>query len=838
MLSVAAAAAVGILADRAASMMSATWFITIAALILSLIAWFFVRTDINRRWCCVLGTIAVAMAVYSRTDQRAYERATLTSLVSDERQPILLRARVRSDIQRRPALASSFDRRASFDRSTLPTMAETRNDSGLESTWQTLFIADVESVRIGDAWKPLHGGLSVTIDDDFSQVGPGDLLEMGGSIVRFLPPSNPGESDFRLVARNRWLHARIAIDSVRQVKILEVGKKSLRRFADSLARDGERTLQDRLSPGVSSLASALVVGRRASLDSDLKDQLLKTGTIHLLSVSGLHLGIVATTMMIVCASLGLGRKMQVLCVGVVCFLFAAITGGQPPVLRAAILVAMLLTSLLVNRRQWPLNTLAFAALLLMILNPTNLMQVGVMLSFVSVATLVCSSRSMDPAIREITTELDTQSQIESLVDKTRTPRMLRVRNQLRHVRGLLWLSLCVTLVTTPLTWFHFNLVSPIAVIANLLLGFPASIALVSGLLAVAGGWIAGPLAIVPAYVCDVTLRIMRWIIVTISDLPLGHAWLPSPPAYWVVFYFVCLLGSFAVKTRLPRPRMFVLGSLVWFIIAWILAVSPSWQRRDELRATFVDVGHGTSVVIEMPGGQRYLYDCGRLANDEFSSRGIENVLWSLGLTRLNAVILSHADADHYNALPGLVERFAIDEVVTSPGLFTDRIPALAMIREQLNECEIPIREVSEEDDSVDVEATLKILHPPKYRVAGDDNANSLVIQIDHRGASFVLPGDLEPPGTEMLINQPRPRPGGVLMAPHHGSLTADSQSILEWARPRTVIVSGGPRAKRPEVTETLQTRGSDVCVTANSGAIRVIFGYEGVQIDRFREAPW
>ena len=141
---------------------------------------------------------------------------------------------------------------------------------------------------------------------------------------------------------------------------------------------------------------------------------------------------------------------------------------------------------------------------------------------------------------------------------------------------------------------------------------------------------------------------------------------------------------------------------------------------------------------------------------------------------------------------------------------------------------MPIRELSCDDEFFDPSSSadqhrskILVLHPPPYRVQGNDNANSLVLRIDVGGRSLVLPGDLEPPGLEMLLNRSRPLPGGVLMAPHHGSLTVDSQAILDWARPGQVIVSGGERAKRPQVAEALRVRGSDVFVTAEIGAIQV-----------------
>ena len=99
--------------------------------------------------------------------------------------------------------------------------------------------------------------------------------------------------------------------------------------------------------------------------------------------------------------------------------------------------------------------------------------------------------------------------------------------------------------------------------------------------------------------------------------------------------------------------------------------------------------------------------------------------------------------------------------------------------------------------------------------------------IDRGGVTLILPGDLEPPGTELLVNQDRPPPGGVLMAPHHGSLTMDARSVLQWARPRETIVSGGRRARRPEVARCLAITGSGVHVTAEVGAIRVRIDTEG-----------
>jgi len=217
---------------------------------------------------------------------------------------------------------------------------------------------------------------------------------------------------------------------------------------------------------------------------------------------------------------------------------------------------------------------------------------------------------------------------------------------------------------------------------------------------------------------------------------------------------------------------------------------------------------------------------------------VQDVLWSRGLTGVDAIILSHADSDHFNSLPGLLRRFRVNEIVTPPGMFDDAAGSLAVIHDLILQRGIPIREVSTADRVLNANRTIEVLHPPRIRIPGSDNANSLVIRIDHLGTSFILPGDLEPPGTDALIHLPRPIPGGVLMAPHHGSLVADAQSILDWARPHHVIVSGGTRAKRPEVAESLRTRGSEIAITATQGAIRVIIGDDQITVDGYHDHAW
>lgn len=799
MITIAAASALGVVAEKTQSITLA-----VVGLVVLIGLWRFSETVRWRRWAILMAIVAMTAAVRSRWDESNYQTATVREFVTDDLRPAIVVGKVSGLVQR--------------------VAKREENLKQGESPWMTRFNVDVSSIRQDAAFQNCQGRLWVSVNTDVEQVGTGDTVRLSGTIAAFLQPTNPGETDMRLVARNLRQHGRLFVRDARQVETIRRASWGLNRLANRISLNGERTLLNCLGEDTGALAAALVVGRRSSLAPELQDQLLETGTIHLLSVSGLHMGIVAMMLRVMATSLGLRGIAQILFVGGCCLLFVAVTGGRPPVLRAAMLVAVVMAAAAFNRQSLPLNSLAAAAVVLMLINPTDLSRVGVQLSFVAVATLVsCGHR-----YREIDDELRAESQLDRLAETVASPLRRRSRWVAGKLNNALWFSLCVTLTTTPLVWMHFNLVTPIAIVANVLLSVPMTVALLSGLLAVVSGTVSDRLAFPASEVCFAALWIMQRVIDVAANFAWGHFWLPAPPSWWVAAYYLLLVAGFVVIGRRYRARSFVIGSIAWCWVAWWLAVLPSQNRSNDLRATFIDVGHGTSVILNLPDGRNMLYDCGSLSNKNYSSRGFHEPLWSQGITRLDAIILSHADADHYNAVPGLVRRFRVDEVVVPAGMFDSTKAGLEPIRRAIVSAKVPVREVSCEDDVLDLSASanrhqpkLLVLHPPPYRVQGNDNANSLVLRIDVGGRSLVLPGDLEPPGLEMVLNRPRPLAGGVLMAPHHGSLTVDSQTILDWARPAQVIVSGGERAKRPEVAEALRVRGSDVFVTAEVGAIQV-----------------
>ncbi len=719
-------------------------------------------------------------------------------------------------------------------------LAEQR-DRTHQSPWQSQIELSVSRIRIGDDYQRVAGRVLVTVDGRRDELLPGDQIRVYGTMRGPGSSTNPGGFDRREYYRHDRIHGRIEVTQADQIETIGPPKSGymFSRLIATIAAEGRDGLLRELGESSGPLAVALVIGQRDFVDNETRDQLLVTGTAHLLSVSGMHLAIVVAMTTWIAVMLRLSMSMKIVLVLSVCLFYCAITGARPPVIRAAVLVSTLMFALWMRRPGQAINTLSLAALILVILNPENVYSVGVQLSFLAVATLILASARGKSGSAVVDEAIRHEEHLSALVETSRSLPVIVLRYLFGIVCKLFWFSACVSMMSMPLVWHQFHVVSWISIPVNVMLGPLLFLSLALGIVTVACAIVYQPLAVVPAFVCDGSLSAMRWVIESAACVPYGHAWLPSPPTWWVLIFYAVVVSTLLMRPG-ARTRLVRFGWIaVWMLVAMVMSTRGTPLDEGSLEATFIDVGHGTSVIVRTGDDHVWLYDCGRLGNDTGSSRDIDQGLWSLGVTRLNGVFLSHADSDHFNALPGLLRRFRVDRIYTPPGMLNEPESALDPIREAIAVHRVPVEELSVGDTIDAATMTFSVLHPPAERLPASDNANSLVLMVGRGRKTLLLPGDLEPPGTESLIRLDRPPPGGTLMAPHHGSLQMDAASVLQWFRPAETIVSGGQRAERPEVSEMLSSSGSGVHVTARDGAVRATIDADGkVRIRTWLVSPW
>lgn len=696
---------------------------------------------------------------------------------------------------------------------------------------RTRIEVEVLSVRNREVWQPASGRATLLVDGNVLDVNAGDTLRAFAQWSRASAPANPGEFDFSSLARSRRELVTLFCEFPECLASDHAGWNWPRfanpaRLVDWLRTHGESLLWQNLSPDTSGLASAMFLGARNELDPDLAQAFVETGTIHLLVVSGLNVGILSMFLLFALQVLLVPRGWALAIVMTACLLYAATTDGEPPVVRATVMVLVGCLAMFLSRRPLHYNTLAAAGLVVLAINPAEIFSAGTQLSFLAVGVLVFASES-----RLGKRELDP---LQRLVARTR-PLPERIARRLgRNFWRATIATTLIWLVVAPLVMARFHLVSPVAVLLGPLLAIPVTIAMGCGFGIFLTGWLLPPLGTALGTVCEWMLLLMQRSVESARDLPLSHLWVAGPADWWLAGFYGLLFVAVLVPRWRPSRRWMVGLVAGWIAVGFGVSFLPA-SDRDELRCTFLSVGHGAAVVVELPGGQTLLYDCGRLGSPTSASRIVSSFLWSRGITHLDAVVVSHADADHYNALPAILEQHSVGIIYVSPVMFDDPSSrALAAVRAAIDTNQVPLREVWAGDrlraaDDVNIE----VMHPPRLGVIGSDNANSIVLAIEYQGRRILLTGDVEPPGLESLYAE-LPYDCDVSMAPHHGSMASDPPGFLAWSTPEWTIISGGQSDRVPEVRAAFAAEGSEVLHTAEVGAVTARIAAGQVSVQGFR----
>ena len=335
----------------------------------------------------------------------------------------------------------------------------------------------VQARRLRDAakWRDVSGSAVLTVDGVLDDVRAGDVLRIWATLRAPAGPQNPGEPDFAALERRQRrlcrLHVRY-IDCI--VRLGSVRRSSLMTRLYLLRQRGDALLWQYVGGERAGLAAALLLGLREELDMRLSDEFFRTGTTHLLAISGQHVVILVYGLGFLTRFGWLPRRTSLLSTMAFVVLYALLTDARPPVVRAAVLVVAMSLARWMGRRAESFNTLSLSAVVVLILNPTSLFDTGAQLSFIAVAVLIWTSQWL----RDRTSSDDP---LDRLIARTR-PRPVRIAKRLvRAVGELFLISALVWAVTLPLVAHRFHLISFVGPLINPVVCLPVAVALFSGL---------------------------------------------------------------------------------------------------------------------------------------------------------------------------------------------------------------------------------------------------------------------------------------------------------------------------------------------------------------------
>ena len=360
-------------------------------------------------------------------------------------------------------------------------------------------------------------------------------------------------------------------------------------------------------------------------------------------------------------------------------------------------------------------------------------------------------------------------------------------------------STVIWMAAVPLVALRFHIVSPISILLNIpLIPITSAALLFGGLglgLSAVWGPLGGPASWTAGWLLEVTQWVVQWGVAAAVGTPLhGRAELGMGPGLLRAARTGHLLhdGRGAVVASRPagthRPLVAPVGMDG---LGLLLAIIPTRPATPE--AELLAVGHGLATIIRTPDGQTLLYDCGRMGDPTVGRRIIAPALWACGISRLDTVILSHADQDHFNGLPDLLDRFPHRDASGFPRDSADRpIRGRSSSSGTSDREESPSGRPRRRKPGSAAGVRFTVQHPPSgWYPQASDNARSLVLDVDHAGRHLLLTGDLEQLGLIDLIARPTSRAAarGHAGPPPRRQDRPTRPRFTRWANPRSVVVS-------------------------------------------------
>lgn len=665
----------------------------------------------------------------------------------------------------------------------------------------------VEVVEAPAELKDLTGArLSLGVyGDDRPDFSPGDLLRGAFYLSGIREADNPLVPDYGENLRANGL-AGWARDAG-PVEIAGVRDDPATIFLRLREWLNDRALES-LQPQAVGLARALLTGDRGELTPDDLENFRDSGVFHILSVSGLHVGIVGYLAFLLGGVLPLKRRGRYVLALAVIVGFTLLTGAQAPALRSCLMSGLYLGGRILGRPAHLGTSVAAAGLVLLALNPLTLWDISFQLTFVAVAGIAALTPAISARIARTLSAWMTRT-LPAWLKRTFTARMIPTlaswiahRKEPTAIADGLGATLAAQLALYPLLALHFAQVPVLAFLTNLIVVPLVAVALALGipyLLLVAATSAVG----VPVWAqflgtpLSLVLRGIDWLVGGASRVPLMTTDLRQP-AVWLVLATLALFGAAWWLWRRGKRRWapLVPAGLIIALWGWHLLRD---DLPDRLRLTFFSVDKGDAVLVESPAGDRIVIDGGL-----DYAEPLAEYLRRRGITGLDAVCLTHPDSDHCSGLTPVLQRFEVERVYRPPDYQVTEAYLSYLLAERLSGARVLLPACGARIPTLDKNLEITVLSASdRPRPKGTEtNDASLVLLLRYGEFEALLTGDLETPGERRLFAHWEPGAVDLLKVAHHGSASGTSEAFLSGVRPGHGVVF----PDRGRLTETVSRR--------------------------------
>jgi competence protein ComEC len=702
------------------------------------------------------------------------------------------------------------------------------------------------------SYIPVSGNIRLVIPSDLN-FQYGDFIRFHSTVKRIHNFNNPGGFDYEHYLNLQGIYAAGFIaDSSGIVLLRQNSGSPIRLKLESFRFYLKQLIYKNATSPQREIIEAMTIGNQNEIPADVRDNFNKTGTSHILSISGLHIGMVAAAafffvLLILKSSQYLMLRFNIIKLAAAAAFFMVLTyafiaGMGVTVLRSTLMALIFLIALISGKQKDLYNTLALAGLIILVISPEAVFDISFQLSFMAVLALIYIVPRFSCISFKQHTLLPSWGQ-----------------SIIRHIYLAVIVCCAATIGTLPLIMYYFNRVSSVTIIANLIaVPLLGTLTLAVSMLFILSALFSPVIAGYFIKLASLLVQISVDIINKLASLSWSSFSTTKPNLIEIaVFYlFIFLVIEFIdarnkTKTqkefspRRLRVLKYLLIISVVFFATDIIYLTYKDKLSPDLKITVIDVGQGNSILVRFPGGGNMLIDGGGFSDSSFDTGKsvVAPFLYYERISNVDTVVLSHPHPDHLLGLIYIMNNFALQHVWRSnlPIDLEDYPEWEKAIK--LNNINVSL--VSNKfPEKIFNGVRVNVLWPPNYSVQDMNNISydevndsSLVLKITFGKISFLIPGDISADVEKQLIKSKIDLHSDVLVVPHHGSVHSSSAEFIKAVACRYAIVSAGKanvfHHPHPSTLQRYNDAGVNILRTDHYGAVTITTDGNDLQINTF-----
>jgi competence protein ComEC len=651
------------------------------------------------------------------------------------------------------------------------------------------------------------------VEELYNSIQPGNKVSVKGYFSKGRERRNPGEFDYNKYLESQNITGLLSLSSSSDLKIISDDTNIISTLLFNTRKEINKRIYDLHNVQSASLLRGLLLADRYEINYDLNTQFINAGVVHVLSVSGLHVGFIVLIFIIIFGRFNIILRSGLTITGL--FFFMVLTGASAPVFRATVMVLVFILAYISNRNTNVFNSIAISALIILLIDPYEIYSAGFQLSYSAVIAMAI----IYPILNEWIEQYDLK------------------RKFLKQFLLFIAISLSAQIGTIPLTLIYFGKISLIAIIANIVVIPITGVNIALGFATIIISYLSSTVASLFAATNDLLIDWLYKLIWFGGKFQYSHLLVSQYTIYDAIVFTIFLIGCIYFISRFKSS----VSKLVLIILITLNIFLYSSLNNEELlpenkfSIVMIDIGQGDSFLLKFPNGETALIDAGNVTpNFDNGERIILPLLNYLGIDKIDYGFISHIDMDHYGGFVSLIYNNKINKIFT-PLIDTSSAKELRF-QNYLKQKNILVEYYNQQNMEFGQLKFYILNHKDDVaRQNLSSNNKSGLLKIVYGNTSFLFTGDMEKQAERYYAGKYKEfLDTDLLKVSHHGSTTSSTEIFINLASPEIGLISAGFKNKfghpKQEVIDRLTSRKTELFRTDLDRAVIVRSDGQDIQI--------